>query len=276
MRLDVDPLYCAKADLYNNPQYSEKLGEGYYYEKTIHKDVDIFQFIFENKEGRRTIVPVNCKPVNNVGSVAPGNDYDDPNPNRYPDDPSAAEIAAGWIKDVLDLLDTINGITILVSTITIVIVLLILMIVFWKQVGPVLQKSGKVVGKVGRGIGGFFKFIFEFIGDCCLLIHNIGANVLFFFFKIDLRVPKRLDFGFNSKTEPIKRREMHDKNMKSGSSQSSRGSNPDYSKGKKVPEKASAKDGAAQDKQVGRSASYGDPEEFLNQAIAAAEKDWNN
>ena len=211
MRLDVDPMYCAEASLFSNPTDSDALGTGYYYEKTIHKDVDIFQFTFENKDGRRTIVPVNCTPLTNVGSVAPGNDYDDPNPNRYPDDPSAAELLAGLIKDLFDWLDTIKGIAILVGTITIVIVLFILMIVFWKQVGPALQKSGKVVGKVGRGIGGFFKFIFEFIGDCCLLIHNIGANVLFFFFKIDLRVPKRLDFGFNSKTEPIDRDAREDR-----------------------------------------------------------------
>ena len=211
MRLDVDPVYCAKADLYNNPYFDEPLGEGYYYEKTIHKNVDIFQFTFENKGGQLTTVPVNCKPATNVGSVAPGNDYDEPNPNRYPDNPSAPELARDWLKAVIDFFGTLKGISILVSSAVFVIGLLVLLIVFRKQLQPFLRGSGKVLGKAGGAIGKFFKFIFEFIGDCLLLIHNIGANVLFFFFKIDLRVSKKLDFGFGSKTEPIDRDAREDR-----------------------------------------------------------------
>lgn len=205
MRLDVDPLYCSEVDLFSNPQLKDRLGTGYYYEKTIHKDVDIFSFIFRDKGENFVTVPVNCKPATNVGSVAPGNDYDEPNPNRYPDNPSAPELVRDWIKALLDFLGTLKGIAILVGSAVLVIGLLVILIVFWKQLQPFLRGSGKALGKVGGAIGKIFKFIFEFIGDCLLLIHNIGANVLFFFFKIDLRVSKKLDFGFGSKTEPIDR-----------------------------------------------------------------------
>ena len=110
--------------------------------------MDIFTFEFEDAKGGRTVVPVNCKPVTNVGSVAPGNDLDDPNPNGYPDDPSASEIVFDWVKSVIAFFGTLKGAAILIGSIVIAVVATVPPSVPGLQVQALLRRYFQELGGV--------------------------------------------------------------------------------------------------------------------------------
>lgn len=198
MRLGIDPYYEVDVTLLKSPSSFEELGTGYYYEKVIHKDVDIFAFTFQNTKGELQRVPVECDPVDNLGSVVEGNNKDDNNPNGYPDDPTPGEIVVDWAKDLANFLTSLKGIVILVGSAIGLGVLAILIIVFWKYLEPWFSRAGKLLGKLGRGLGAVFGFVGKAIFNAFKALWNIGFTVLFYFTGLDLRIKGGLDFSSGS------------------------------------------------------------------------------
>ncbi len=188
MRLAVEPYYCSKAN------------SGYYFEKVIHKDTDIFSFTFRRADGSLITVPVDCDPVDNLGSVVAGSNKDNSNPNGYPDDPSAAEIAAGIGKNIVEFFQSLKGIVVLIGLSAGSLIIFILVVVFWKYLEPWFRRAGNFLGKLGRGLGGVLGFFGKLIFNAFKLVWNIGFTVLFYFTGLDLRISGGFDFG-SGKTE---------------------------------------------------------------------------
>lgn len=168
MRLGVEPYY--ESDVYLcdvKDQELDKvdvLGEGNYYEKVIYKDTDVFAFTFKDRNGGLQRVPVECDPVDNLGSVVEGNNKDDNNPNGYPEDPSATDILDKGIKDLFAFLGSLKGIVVLIGSTIGITVISVLVIVFWKYLEPWFIRAGKVIGWAGRGLGKFFGAIGRGLG----------------------------------------------------------------------------------------------------------------
>lgn len=206
MRLGVEPYYETDVHLFSSPSSGEGLGVGYYYEKVIHKDTDIFTFTFQRTDGSRITVPVECDPVDNLGSVVEGNNKDDGNPNNYPTDPSAGKIAEGLIRDLIDWISSLKGIVILIGSTIGIVTILVLLVVFWRYLEPWFIRIGAVLGVAFRGLGRFFGTIGSWLGAIFgglfkLLFNgfkalwNIGFTILFFFTGLDLRIHGGFDFG---------------------------------------------------------------------------------
>ena len=182
MRLGVEPYYETDVSLSTE-------NSGYYYEKVIHKDTDIFAFTFQNTKGEKQTVPVECDPVDNLGSVVEGNNKVDGNPNGYPDDPSAGEIATDLFKDIYNFLSSLKGIVILIGSTIGIVTILVLVVVFWKYLEPWFIRAGKAIGWLGRGLGKIFGIIFRVLGTLfkillypLIFIWNIGMTVLSIWF----------------------------------------------------------------------------------------------
>ena len=160
MRLGVEPYYESDVYLcdvkYQDVDKVDIIGEGNYYEKVIYQDTDVFAFTFKDKNGGLQRVPVECDPVDNLGSVVEGNNKDDNNPNGYPDDPSAADIVADGFKDFFAFISSLKGIVILIVSGIGTAVIAFLVIYFWKYLEPWFIRIGKLLGWIGRGFGRFF------------------------------------------------------------------------------------------------------------------------
>ena len=206
MRLGVEPYYETDVSLLSSPSSFEQIGTGYYYEKVIHKDVDIFSFTFQNAKGEKQTVPVECDPVDNLGSVVEGNNKNDGNPNGYPTDPSAGDISKGIIRDLINFLSSLKGIVVLIGSTLGILTLVILIVVFWKYLEPWFIRIGAVIGVAFRGLGRFFGGVGKLLGaifgglfrllfNVFKLLWNIGFTVLFYFTGLDLRIRGGFDLG---------------------------------------------------------------------------------
>lgn len=172
MRLAVEPYYCTKAS------------SGYFFEKVIHKDTDIFSFTFRRADGSLITVPVDCDPVDNLGSVVAGSNKDNNNPNGYPKDPSAAEIALDIGKDIADFVNSLKGIVVLIGLSVGTLTVIILVVVFWKYLEPWFRRAGNALGKLGRGLGGVLGFFGRAIGGIFRFIWNTTFAILSFFLPV--------------------------------------------------------------------------------------------
>ena len=209
VRTGVEPYYESDVTLYENPgQIIDGVG-GYYYEKVIHTDFDILSFTFRNEKGAKVTVPVNCKPVDNLGAVVGGNNQDDNNPNKYPESPSGLGGIWGVGKQLIDFiakflewLDQFKTVFLLIVAGVGTAVIFALVCIFWKWLQPIFQRIGEVLGPVAKGAGKFFGGIFKalgFIGKLLLnmlkAIWNIGMTILFFFTGLDLRIKGGFDLS---------------------------------------------------------------------------------
>ena len=190
MRLSVEPYYESDVNLSTG-------NNGFYYEKVIHKNVDIFSFTFQRADGSFVTVPVDCDPVDNLGSVVEGNNKDDSNPNKYPDDPSPGEIIFDGAKKLLDWFNTLKGIVILTGITLGSIFIFAFVIIFWKYLEPWFQRAGKLLGVVGRGLGGFFGFIGKLFFGVFKAVWNIAVLIGSIFFPpiAVLRIDSSVSFG---------------------------------------------------------------------------------
>ena len=206
MRLGVEPYYETEVELLSSPSSSEQIGTGYYYEKVIHKGTDIFTFTFQRADGSRITVPVDCDPVDNLGSVVSGSNKDDGNPNGYPTDPSAGKIVDGWIRDLIDWIKSLKGIVILIGSTIGIVTILVLLVIFWRylepwfiRIGAVLGAAfrglGRFFGALGRGLGAVFGGLFRLLFGIFKALWNIGFTVLFYFTGLDLRIRGGFDLG---------------------------------------------------------------------------------
>lgn len=175
MRLGIEPYYESDVTLSTG-------NSGHYYEKVIHKDVDIFSFTFKNSKGALQTVPVECDPVDNLGSVVEGNNKDDMNPNKYPEDPTAAEIAFEGAKKLGEFLSSLKGIVILIISAIGIVGILVVIIVFWKYLEPLFVRAGRGLGAVFRGGGKLFGWFLRIILNGFIALWNIGIFIGSIFF----------------------------------------------------------------------------------------------
>lgn len=86
MRFDVNPYYCPQVtlttDVIKGHGKNVSSGTGYYFEKAIYEDFDILEFTFMDSGKGYHTVPVSCSPIDIVGSVIPGNNTIQNNPNN--------------------------------------------------------------------------------------------------------------------------------------------------------------------------------------------------
>ena len=206
MRLGVEPYFESDVQLASNPEVTNLSEVGYYYEKVIHKDVDVFAFTFQNAKGEKQTVPVECDPVDNLGSVVEGNNKDDGNPNGYPTDPSAGKIVDDLIRDLIDWIKSLKGIVILIGSTIGIVTVLVLLVVFWRYLEPWFIRIGAVLGvafrglgrffgALGRGLGAVFGGLFRLLFGGFKALWNIGFTVLFYFTGLDLRIRGGFDLG---------------------------------------------------------------------------------
>lgn len=205
MRLGVEPYYEIEVDLLSSPSSFEEIGTGYYYEKVIHKDTDIFNFTFQRSDGSFVTVPVDCDPVDNLGSVVSGSNKDDSNPNNYPKDDSVAELLDDTFGKVFEFIQSLKGAVILAGITLGTVVIATLIIVFWKYLEPLFQRVGKLLGAVGRGLGAFFGGLFRVIGIIfkillypLIFIWNVAVMILSIWFPFVSIL--RIDMSFGGKS----------------------------------------------------------------------------
>ena len=142
MRLGVNPYYACDVRLTDDLVdvfYSEKTG--LYFEKVVYENVDVLEFTFRNKYGDEKTVPVNCDPIDIVGSVVRPGEAD-------PNNPTKADVPDGdfdwtdlelWIKLLL-------------------VVALIFAVIF------VLRLVGVSIGALFKGLGKLITAPFRLIG----------------------------------------------------------------------------------------------------------------
>ena len=134
MRLEVNPYYCPDVvlttDVYNkiDTQQDSVRATGYYFEKAVFEDIDIFTFTFEDENGKYMTVPVSCDPIDNVGAVIPGNNAGLPNQN----DPGneSEDDSVNWWKQFWEWFkDQEIGYKILIIIVIIIVIILLIRLV---------------------------------------------------------------------------------------------------------------------------------------------------
>lgn len=285
MRLGVEPYYETGVSLFSSPSSGEVLGTGYYYEKVIHKDVDVFAFTFQNANGEKQTVPVECDPVDNLGSVVEGNNKDDGNPNNYPTDPSAGKIVDELIRDLIDWISSLKGIVILIGSTIGIVTIIVLLVIFWRYLEPWFIRIGAVLGVAFRGLGRFFGTIGSWLGAIFgglfrLLfggfkaLWNIGFTVLFYFTGLDLRIRGGFDLGSGDTIvrdpDAGEKRERDRKRFDEEMNEAARKEERHRAELKEI--KRRSKNGSVS---RDREPSYGDPQDFFNAAVRRAEREFN-
>ncbi|MBE6576536.1 MAG: hypothetical protein E7653_00170 [Ruminococcaceae bacterium] len=113
-----------------------------YFEKTVFIDLDVLSFTWENQYNQRTVIPVNCDPINHVGSVTPPADGSDP--NQPPG-------GGGGDKSAINGCQDLNSFWIVI----IFLVVIVIFIILWRFAGPfitsLLGGLGKVVSATFNG-----------------------------------------------------------------------------------------------------------------------------
>ena len=285
MRLGVEPYYETDVSLLSSPSSVEVFGTGYYYEKVIHKDVDVFSFTFQNAKGEKQTVPVECDPVDNLGSVVEGNNKDDGNPNNYPTDPSAGKIADGLIRDLIDWISSLKGIVILIGSTIGIVTIIVLLVVFWRYLEPwfirigallgvAFRGLGRFFGALGRGLGAVFGGLFRLLFGGFKALWNIGFTVLFYFTGLDLRIRGGFDLGSGDTIvrdpDAGEKRERDRQRFKEEMNEAARKEERHRAELKEI--KRRSKNGSVS---RDREPSYGDAEDFYNAAVRRAEREFN-
>lgn len=190
MRLAVEPFFETEVDLLTSPSAYNKSGTGYYYEKVVHKNADIFSFTFETKDGKRQIVPVDCDPVDNLGGVT-GNPSGNSNPNGYPDEPSIYDLIKGFFGDVEENILSLKSIVILAGIALGSVAMITIIVSFWEYLEPLFIRIGALLGRVSS-------WVFRILGTVLKALWNIGFTVIFYFTGLDLRIRGGLDLSGGS------------------------------------------------------------------------------
>lgn len=138
MRFEVNPYYCPEVVITKDTTTGEtEDATGYYFEKAIFEDFDVFSFTFRDEGGNFHTVPVSADPIDIVGSIVPGNNTIQPNPN----DPTNNQSGSGKIL----------GIEISVWLILLVIAVIIFVIwLFWKIFGKMISALLDGGGKLSK------------------------------------------------------------------------------------------------------------------------------
>ena len=141
MRFDVNPYYAPQvtvtSDVIKGEQLSPDTCTGYYFEKVVYHDFDILEFTFKDKDGGYHTVPVECKPIDIVGSVIPGNNQIQPNPNN-PDGSGS-----NGIFDENPLLKVIIALLVLIVVIVIIYFLSKPIVAIFKGIGSATDRRYK-------------------------------------------------------------------------------------------------------------------------------------
>lgn len=167
MRFEVNPYYCPQVSLTTEGKdHPKEEATGYYFEKAVFEKFDILSFTFRDASGGEQVVPVVCTPIDIVGSVTPGNNKVDPNPNDSLGDgsqngDSPAE-DTNWFFVALAI---VLGVSVFV-------------LALWglSKLGvpivTVLGGIGKIFGFIGKAVLG----IFSGIGKAIALIFSLGER----------------------------------------------------------------------------------------------------
>ena len=156
MRFDVNPYYCPEVticsgtnELYEGPNNANAANyeKGYYFEKVVYEDFDILQFTFKNEEGGISVIPVNCDPVDIVGSIIPGNNEIMDNPNDPLDD--GRDDSMDWAKD---LWDAFKGLKLLYKVLVIIILIVLFILLLWLIAKLIGSTIGAIISAPFKGI----------------------------------------------------------------------------------------------------------------------------
>lgn len=198
MRFDVNPYFCSKAALYESPNWFEMdfltRDFGYYYERVFYENFDILEFTFRDKGGSKVAVPVDCKPIDIIGGVINGNNGVDPDPNNTGD----MDDSMSWLEKLIEFLKSLNDFWTLTAIVVGLIVAIVLFVVTYPYLKPVYAVIGKALigffNILGAAFGALFKvlgFIFGGIGLVFSFIWNIGANILYNYTGVDIRISSK-------------------------------------------------------------------------------------
>ena len=139
MRFDVNPYYAPEVVLTEDCSDFYDTGDekAYYFEKVVYHDFDILDFTFKDNDGGYHTVPVECKPIDIVGSVIPGNNTIQNNPNN-PDGSGS-----NGIFDENPLLKVIIALLVLIVVIVIIYFLSKPILAIFKGIGSATDRRYK-------------------------------------------------------------------------------------------------------------------------------------
>lgn len=120
----------------------------YYFEKTVFMDFDVLSFTWENQYSQKTVIPVVCSPVHNVGSVTP------------PREPSIGGAIIDKVDEGVDNIKTFfKNLAKFKPLIGLVVGLFIFAVVTW-----ILSKFGISLSDIFRALGKIITAPFRLIG----------------------------------------------------------------------------------------------------------------
>lgn len=114
----------------------------YYFRKTVFEEFDVLEFTFQDKNSKKTVLPVVASPVDITGGVVPGNNTVESNPNNPG---TSNENDSSWFDDLLDKFGDLKLIYKIIIIVLVVLLLALLIRLFGGLLGPIAKGVGWIV-----------------------------------------------------------------------------------------------------------------------------------
>ena len=148
MRFDVNPYYAPEVFLDYYPVGSDSLvyDTGFYFEKVFYENFDILEFTFRDQSGGLATIPVNCTPIDIVGTIVPGNNQIEGNPNN-PTTDELEETPSPGLKDLKPIFAVLVLFAGIVCLILIFKLFGVSVSMLFKGIGWLISAPFKLIGK---------------------------------------------------------------------------------------------------------------------------------
>lgn len=126
----------------------------YYFCKTVFEQFDILEFTFQDKNSKKTVLPVVASPVDITGGVVPGNNQSEPNPNNPGADSKKNDNS--WLDRLLKIFSDLKPLYKVLVIVLLVFVVALLIRLFGGLLGPIAKGVGWIVAApfrlAGKGV----------------------------------------------------------------------------------------------------------------------------
>lgn len=143
--------FCDYKGTYN---LSDPAKTGYYFCKTVFEQFDILEFTFQDKNSKKTVLPVVASPVDITGGVVPGNNQSEPNPNNPGADSKKND--NGWLDRLLKIFSDLKPLYKVLVIVLLVFAVALLIRLFGGLLGPIAKGVGWIVAApfrlAGKGV----------------------------------------------------------------------------------------------------------------------------
>lgn len=126
----------------------------YYFRKTVFEEFDVLEFTFQDKNSKKTVLPVVASPVDITGGVVPGNNQSEPNPNNPGADSKKNDNS--WLDRLLKIFSDLKPLYKVLVIVLLVFVVALLIRLFGGLLGPIAKGVGWIVAApfrlAGKGV----------------------------------------------------------------------------------------------------------------------------